>query len=65
MLMGTTHRQGESGSIPFRSGRFFCVDSDWYFLVREGGQRGPYLSRGDAEIALGMFVQAQGTSFAS
>ena len=30
------HRKGELGAVPFRSGRFFYIDSKWYFACREG-----------------------------
>lgn len=52
-----TYRQGESGSIPFRTGRFFCVDAAWYFACREGLDHGPYYSKSEAEAALRDFIQ--------
>ncbi|MFO7602789.1 MAG: DUF6316 family protein [Gammaproteobacteria bacterium] len=52
-----TYRQGESGSIPFRTGRFFCVDAAWYFACREGLDHGPYYSKPEAETALRDFLQ--------
>ncbi len=51
------NRQGESSSIPFRSGRFFCVDAAWYFACREGLDHGPYTSKTDAETALLDFLE--------
>ena len=51
-----TYRQGESGSIPFRSGRYFCVDAAWYFACREGLDHGPYASKPEAENALQEFL---------
>ena len=52
-----TYRQGESGSIPFRTGRFFCVDASWYFACREGLDHGPYSSKTEAETALQDFLE--------
>lgn len=51
-----TYRQGESGGIPFRTGRFFCVDAAWYFSCREGMDHGPYRSKDEAETALQDFL---------
>lgn len=51
------HRQGEYGSIPFRTGRFFCVDAAWYFACREGLDHGPYTSKAEAETALKDFLE--------
>ena len=50
------HRKGELGAVPFRSGRFFYIDSKWYFACREGMDKGPYSTRGEAETALKMFL---------
>lgn len=38
------HRKGESGEIPYRSGRFFCAGGKWYFSTREGDDVGPFES---------------------
>lgn len=46
------HRDGEAGPIPFRSGRFFNIGSEWYFACREGMDRGPFSTRHMAEKAL-------------
>lgn len=51
-----SHRQQESGSIPFRTGRFFCVDTAWYFACREGLDHGPYSNKDEAETALQDFL---------
>ena len=50
------NRQTESGGIPFRTGRFFCVDNVWYFACREGLDHGPYFSKDEAEAALRDFL---------
>ena len=54
--MSITHRRGENGSVPFRSGRFFNIDSLWYFACREG-DHGPFANRKDAEAALALYVR--------
>lgn len=40
----------------FRSDRFFCEGSQWYFYTREGAMQGPYESRADAEQELMMYL---------
>lgn len=50
------NRQEESGSVPFRTGRFFCVDAAWYFACREGLDHGPYPNKDEAEAALKDFL---------
>jgi len=49
-------RKGESGVIPFRSGRFFSIENKWYFSSREGIDHGPYDSKHDAEVNLDCFI---------
>ena len=39
------NRKGESVHIPYRTGRYFCVDSAWYFATREGLTHGPFTTR--------------------
>ncbi len=51
------NRNGESGPVPFRSGRFFNVGSAWYFATREALDQGPYPSRQEAETALAMYIE--------
>ena len=51
------HRTGEDGAIPFRSGRFFNIDANWYFACREGRDKGPYPSRDEAEAALTLHIR--------
>lgn len=50
------HRKGELGAVPFRSGRFFYIDSKWYFACREGKEIGPFPSKQAAEEALAEYV---------
>ena len=51
------HRQGESGAIPFRTGRFFNVGANWYFATREAIDQGPFRSRNEAEVALTKYIE--------
>ena len=52
------HRSGEEGSsIPFRTGRFFCVGLEWYFATREGLDRGPFANKEDAEAELMIYIR--------
>jgi len=51
------NRHGESGNIPFRSGRFYNVDSEWYYCSRENSDIGPFHNRQDADEALNVFLQ--------
>jgi hypothetical protein len=51
------HRQGESGTIPFRTGRFFNVGANWYFATREAIDQGPFRSRNEAEGALTKYIE--------
>jgi len=50
-------RKGESGVIPFRTGRFFNVETKWYFSSREGIDYGPFDSKQQAEVSLDVFMQ--------
>ncbi len=51
-------RRGEDakGALPFRSSRFFCVGTRWYFTTREGFDSGPYADRTRAEQGLQRFL---------
>ncbi len=55
--MDTMNRQGEGGSIPFRTERFFSVADKWYFATREGVDSGPYASRDRAAEGLKRFLK--------
>ena len=43
------NRKGETGTPPYRTGRLFVVDSQWYFSTREGLEHGPFPTREKAE----------------
>ena len=51
------NRQGESGPIPFRTGRFFNVGVNWYFATREAIDQGPFRNRNEAEVALTKYIE--------
>jgi hypothetical protein len=51
------YRNGESGILPFRTGRIFNFDNLWYFAAREGGDFGPFENKADAEVALDSFLK--------
>ena len=36
------HRKGETGEIPYRSGRFLSAEGSWFFATREGVNVGPF-----------------------
>jgi hypothetical protein len=55
------NRVGEHGPVPFRVGRFFNVNGQWYFSTRTGGDKGPYTSKDDAKAALVQFLRTQTT----
>lgn len=55
-MQQVTRRAGETGPIPFRSGRFFNIGNQWYFACREGMDKGPFNSRHMAEMALEQHV---------
>lgn len=50
------HRKGELGAVPLRSGRFFYIESKWYFCCREGKEKGPFDSKHEAEQALLAYI---------
>jgi hypothetical protein len=57
-----SNRKGESGHVPFRSGRFFRVGEKWFFATREGIDHGPYESKEEAEAELTLFLRGIATA---
>ena len=43
------NRKGESCPLPYRTGRFFIGNSNWYFTTREKLDHGPFPTREKAE----------------
>lgn len=50
------HRTGESGAIPHRSGRYFCINGQWFFTHRHKKLEGPFPDQDTAEQACRRFV---------
>lgn len=53
------NRKGESGGVPFRSGRFYNVGDEWFFAIRRGEDKGPYKTKQSAKDALVNFINDQ------
>ncbi len=51
------NRRGETGRVPYRSGRYFSVNGNWYFATREAAEQGPFQTRAMAQAALTNFVR--------
>lgn len=51
------NRKGESAPIPYRTGRFFVVDSAWYFTTREKLDHGPFKTREKSERECQIYIQ--------
>lgn len=43
-------------AVHFQLGRFAQQNSEWFYLTREEGQRGPFASKEDAEGDLTEFI---------
>jgi hypothetical protein len=54
--MERINREGEHGSTPSRSDRFFRVEHEWYFTTREGQTHGPFDSKEEADASLTLFL---------
>jgi hypothetical protein len=52
-------RYGESGAVPFRSGRFYCVENEWWFAIRRGPDQGPYPTKAAARQSLIEYLNDQ------
>ena len=46
------YRKGESGSVPFRNGRFHCINEQWFFATRGPRLHDPYRDQDEVEKAL-------------
>lgn len=53
------NRKDETGTVPFRSGRFYSVGTQWFFAVRRGEDHGPYESKEKARDALVNYINDQ------
>lgn len=52
-------RNNDSRSFPFRMGRFFSVNGEWYFSSRESAAHGPFIDRATAEEACRRYTEAK------
>jgi len=50
------NRSGENTQSAYRTSRFYCVATQWYFSVREKEDQGPYSSKLSAEKELKMYL---------
>lgn len=57
--MENKNRHSESGSVPFRTGRFYSVENEWWFAIRRGADQGPYETRQKAKESLTDFLNDQ------
>jgi len=48
---------GDSASFHFQSNRFVQQNGQWYYMTREGDERGPFDSRRDAEGDLIFYIR--------
>lgn len=55
MIMNA-RRFGETGHVPFRTGRFYSVGVDWYAATRGGQDLGPFASQEEAKSAVEDFI---------
>lgn len=53
------NRHSEQGAIPFRSGRYYCIDSEWWFAIRRGPDQGPYVTKSAAKQGLIEYINDQ------
>ncbi|MBI1424024.1 MAG: hypothetical protein GC149_11200 [Gammaproteobacteria bacterium] len=54
-------RHGEQGTAPFRTGRFYCIENEWWFAIRRGPDQGPYPTKAAAKLSLIEFLNDQFT----
>ena len=53
-------RRGEQGRIPSRRQRVFMKNREWYFICRDGAERGPYQNLTEARRELALFLRRSG-----
>ena len=46
-------------TTPYRSGRFYTIESQWFFSVRETQDQGPYSNKKEAEVKLEQYILGQ------
>lgn len=50
------NRRGESCPIPFRRGRFYWLERQWYATTREGDELGPYATEQEAQMGVACYL---------
>ncbi len=53
------NRHGELSVIPFRSGRYYAIESEWWFAIRRGPDQGPYVTKSAARQGLIEYLNDQ------
>ena len=53
------NRHNENGAIPFRTGRYYAIDNEWWFAIRRGSDQGPYTTKAAAKQALIEYLNDQ------
>lgn len=48
---------GDNGKMHFQMNRFVQQNGEWFYMTREGEQRGPFDSREDAEGDLIAYIR--------
>ena len=54
------HRNGEFGSVPHRTRRFYNKGKNWFYVTRDGKHHGPYQLFIDAEADLKLYLSRCG-----
>ena len=50
------NRFNENGPIPMRSERFYQSNGEWFFIVRQKDDQGPFKTFEDARLALTSYI---------
>lgn len=48
---------GDTPALHFQTSRFICQNGEWYYMTREGEERGPFESRQEAEGDLIFYIR--------
>ena len=57
MKPDSINREGELGTVPMRSDRFFAAQGQWFFSTREGTVIGPFDEKQNAQQGLNDFLE--------
>ncbi len=50
---------GNGENLYFQMDRFVQQNGEWFYMTREGAERGPFESRGDAEGDIALYIRDQ------